>query len=82
MILGNLTEYFSKYGEIESVDLKKDNVTQKSRGFGFVTFKDAQALDLVSSSFMSFSYISRQGLLKTNSLFHITNSSDPFCYNI
>merc|ERR1711972_974769 len=42
----NLTEYFSKYGEIESVDLKKDNVTQKSRGFGFVTFKDAQALDL------------------------------------
>lgn len=42
----DLAEYFSKYGEVESVDLKKDNVTQRSRGFGFVTFKDAQALDM------------------------------------
>jgi len=42
----DLAEYFSKYGEVESVDLKKDNVTQKSRGFGFVTFKDAQALEM------------------------------------
>ena len=48
IILGTLTEYFSKYGEVDSVELKKDNVTQKSRGFGFVTFKEAPALDLVS----------------------------------
>jgi len=42
----DLAEYFSKYGEVESVDLKKDNVTQRSRGFGFVTFKDSQALEM------------------------------------
>ena len=42
-----LTEYFSKYGEVEAVNLKKDNVTQKSRGFGFITFKDSQASDMV-----------------------------------
>jgi len=41
----DISEYFSKYGEIEAVDLKKDNVTQRSRGFGFVTFKEAQALE-------------------------------------
>jgi len=42
----DLAEYFSKYGEVDSVDLKKDNVTQRSRGFGFVTFKDNQALEM------------------------------------
>jgi len=40
-----LTDYFGKYGEVESVNLKKDNVTQNSRGFGFVTFKTTQGLD-------------------------------------
>jgi len=41
----DITDYFSKYGEVESVDLKKDHVTQRSRGFGFVTFKTPAALD-------------------------------------
>jgi len=45
----DLAEYFSKYGEVESVDLKKDNVTQRSRGFGFVLFKDAAALDMAAA---------------------------------
>merc|ERR1712055_297819 len=48
----DLAEDFSKYGTVESVDLKKDNVTQRSRGFGFVLFKDSQALDMaVAESF-------------------------------
>lgn len=41
----DLEEYFSKYGTVESVELKKDNVTQKSRGFGFVLFQDKEALE-------------------------------------
>merc|ERR1712055_1022694 len=42
----DLAEDFSKYGTVESVDLKKDNVTQKSRGFGFVLFQEATALEM------------------------------------
>jgi len=41
----DLTDYFSKYGEVESVELKKDNLTQRSRGFAFLTFKDENTLN-------------------------------------
>jgi len=41
----DLTDYFSKYGEVESVELKKDTVTQRSRGFAFLTFKDENTLN-------------------------------------
>merc|ERR1719402_1957337 len=34
-----LTEYFSKFGEVDSVNLKMDPMTGKSRCFGFVVFK-------------------------------------------
>lgn len=32
--------YFSQYGEIENLLLIKDKITQKSRGFGYVSFKE------------------------------------------
>jgi len=41
----DLTEYFSKYGAVESVVLKKDPNTQRSRGFGFVTFQNENSLN-------------------------------------
>ncbi|MEW6570630.1 MAG: RNA-binding protein [Nitrospirota bacterium] len=31
-----IRELFSEYGEIESVKIMKDNVTGRSRGFGFI----------------------------------------------
>jgi len=43
----DLKEYFSKYGTVENVNLKKDPYTQKSRGFAFVLFKDMEPLDKV-----------------------------------
>lgn len=35
-----LKEMFSQYGEIEEAVVIKDKYTRRSKGFGFVTFKD------------------------------------------
>ncbi|CAH0551120.1 unnamed protein product [Brassicogethes aeneus] len=42
-----LKEYFGKYGEIESINLKTDPNTGKSRGFAFIVFNSADAIDAV-----------------------------------
>jgi len=42
-----LKEYFSKFGEISEVIVMKDPTTKRSRGFGFVTFASADAVDKV-----------------------------------
>lgn len=42
-----LREYFSKYGEITSINIKTDPHTGRSRGFAFVVFKDTSAVDKV-----------------------------------
>ncbi|KPP58562.1 hypothetical protein Z043_123600 [Scleropages formosus] len=36
----SLEEAFSKYGSIAKVDVIRDRETQRSRGFGFVTFEN------------------------------------------
>lgn len=41
----DLKDYFCKYGEIENVSIKTDPFTGQSRGFAFVLFKQAKALD-------------------------------------
>lgn len=35
-----LKEIFEEYGEVSSVKIITDNVTRKSKGFGFVTMND------------------------------------------
>eukprot|EP00800_Vazella_pourtalesii_P004671 TRINITY_DN15412_c0_g1_i1.p1 TRINITY_DN15412_c0_g1~~TRINITY_DN15412_c0_g1_i1.p1 ORF type:complete len:279 (+),score=44.91 TRINITY_DN15412_c0_g1_i1:104-940(+) len=42
-----LNRVFSRFGEISEVVVMKDSLTKRSRGFGFVTFADAVAVDLV-----------------------------------
>jgi squid-like protein len=42
-----LREYFSKFGDIESVNIKTDSNTGRSRGFSFIVFKNADSLDKV-----------------------------------
>ena len=45
VILINLfQEYFETFGEIESVKLKMDPVTGRSRGFAFLLYKDIESV--------------------------------------
>lgn len=45
-----LVEYFTSYGTVHEATVVKDNVTQKSRGFGFVVFTHGYMTDLAQSS--------------------------------
>ncbi|CAG0915378.1 unnamed protein product [Notodromas monacha] len=42
-----LRDYFSPYGTVTDVLIMKDPITQRSRGFGFITFQDAHSVDKV-----------------------------------
>jgi len=42
-----LREYFGQYGTIIDVQVLKDPLTQRSRGFGFITFAEAGSVDRV-----------------------------------
>ncbi|CAL9100915.1 unnamed protein product [Musa textilis] len=44
-----LKEHFSSYGEVIEHQIMLDHSTRRSRGFGFVTFKDEEAVDKIIS---------------------------------
>ena len=43
----NLKEYFSKYGNILDCVIMREKDSQKSRGFGFITFEDYDPVDKI-----------------------------------
>ncbi|OWF40935.1 RNA-binding protein Musashi-like 2 [Mizuhopecten yessoensis] len=43
----SLKEHFGKYGEIKEAMVMKDPTTKRSRGFGFVTFRESAAVEKV-----------------------------------
>lgn len=42
-----LREYFGMFGPVTDVLIMKDLITQRSRGFGFITFQEASSVDKV-----------------------------------
>jgi len=44
-----LREYFGQFGNVTDVLVMKDPITQRSRGFGFITFQTPEAVDRVLS---------------------------------
>lgn len=49
MFADSLLEYFSQYGEVIDCVVMKNQETGKSRGFGFVTYRDTSCVDTVLS---------------------------------
>ncbi|EDV92986.1 RNA-binding protein squid isoform X2 [Drosophila grimshawi] len=45
-----LRDHFGKYGEIESINVKTDPQTGRSRGFAFIVFTNTEAIDQVSAA--------------------------------
>lgn len=45
-----LREYFSKFGQIDSITVKVDPYTGQSRGFAFIVFASAETIDKLLSS--------------------------------
>ncbi|XP_018317219.1 RNA-binding protein squid isoform X4 [Mycetomoellerius zeteki] len=45
-----LREHFSAYGDIESINVKTDPNTGRSRGFAFIVFAKAESLDKIMSA--------------------------------
>ena len=43
----SLKEYFSQYGEVVECTVMRDGATGRSRGFGFLTFKDPKTVNIV-----------------------------------
>ena len=52
--VGDLRDYFSRYGTVLDCTLKIDPVTGRSRGFGFVLFNEATAVDKVNIYYLCY----------------------------
>lgn len=47
LLTESLQEYFSQFGEVLECTVMRDGATGRSRGFGFLTFKDAKTVNTV-----------------------------------
>ncbi|KAL9582393.1 MAG: hypothetical protein Q9203_005512 [Teloschistes exilis] len=43
----SLKDYFSEYGEVQECTVMRDGATGRSRGFGFLTFRDPKTVNVV-----------------------------------
>ena len=48
--LESLKNYFSTFGEVQECTVMRDGASGRSRGFGFLTFKDPKVVNVVSCS--------------------------------
>lgn len=45
--LESLRDYFSQFGEVQECTVMRDSATGRSRGFGFLTFRDPKTVNTV-----------------------------------
>jgi len=45
--LESLKDYFTQFGEVTECTVMRDGTTGRSRGFGFLTFKDPKVVNVV-----------------------------------
>ena len=43
----SLRDYFSQFGEVTECTVMRDGATGRSRGFGFLTFRDPKTVNIV-----------------------------------
>jgi hypothetical protein len=60
----SLRDYFSQFGEVVECTVMRDNSTGRSRGFGFLTFKDPKTVNIVmvKEHFLDGKIVSQQQL--------------------
>jgi RNA-binding protein Musashi len=46
-LIESLKDYFSQFGEVQECTVMRDAATGRSRGFGFLTFKDPKTVNIV-----------------------------------
>ncbi|XP_075148201.1 ribonucleoprotein RB97D-like [Haematobia irritans] len=45
----SITNFYAQYGEVASAVVKRDPTTQRSKGFGFITYKDSSSIERAQS---------------------------------
>ncbi|KAM3076620.1 hypothetical protein ACMFMG_007425 [Clarireedia jacksonii] len=85
----SLKEYFSQFGEVLECTVMRDGASGRSRGFGFLTFKDARTVNIVmvKEHYLDGKIVRPDLLTQTNSSFfspfkfssHSSSPSSP-CY--
>lgn len=76
--LESLRDYFSQFGEVLECTVMRDNNTGRSRGFGFLTFKDAKTVNIVmvKEHFLDGKIVSFYLWLFSQEIFCLTRSLD------